>query len=185
MGALIAIRRFFDRLPADHPFAFVFAIHIAEDWVPLVASLLAKTTPLHVQLAGLRRMLYPRDLLVVPADGIQYDERAAPGAQAHRLSIDDILTTLAERYHRNIGVIVLSGIAAEGAQGCRAVLSHGGRVWTQSFDSCQFSSLPRYIHDHCDVSYSGAPEALAVHVMETVAARPAQYAGPPWLRGQT
>jgi chemosensory pili system protein ChpB (putative protein-glutamate methylesterase) len=163
MGAMAAARRFFDRLPPDHrPLAFVFALRIAPQWAPLVANLLARTTAFDVGVADPRAALHPRELRVVPADG----EDAASDSGLEARSVDDILRDVAERYAGDAGAIVLSGIGAEGARGCRAILRHGGRVWTQDFESCRFSSLPRYIQDNCEVSFSAPPEALAARVAE-------------------
>ena len=160
MGSIRAARRFFQGLPPDCPFAFVLALPARDEWLGLVARLLVQTNDAFRVLLDPPDALHPREVLLLSTHA-----RRGPDA-AEELSLDAVLSAVAGRYGRNSGVIVFSGIRAEGADGCRAILRQGGRVWTQDFQSCEFSNLPKYIHDHCHVSYSAAPEALALRVAD-------------------
>lgn len=172
-GAMGAIDRFFHALSTTHSLAFVVALYANPKTAVLAARLFAKTTPYAVHASGLERTLYPGDVLVVPLDGtIDHGppDQGAAGSEARiRMptcipSLDQVLLTVAGRYRDQAGVIVFSGIAHQGADGCRAISRLGGKVWTQDNESAQYSALPRHIRDVCDVGLSGPPEVLASRV---------------------
>lgn len=181
IGAVTAVTRFFRALSPDLPVAFVVAVRATAEAAALAAQLLARTTPFVVHSAGLERTLYPRDVLVVPTDGAPLAERSAarPRSACSLHSLDQVLATVAERYRDKAGAIILSGIGPEGAAGCRAIVRYGGRVWTQDSESSQYSTLPRYIRDVCDVGLSAPPEALAERVAKGLT--PPPPAGPAFL----
>lgn len=183
IGSIVAAGRFFRKLPPDHPLAFVLAIRGASDWAPLMVNLFTNTTSFRVRVASAPEMLQAGEVVIVPTNNGGYHE-FPPLTPARRpsLSIDDVLMTVAERYERSAGVIFLSGISGNGVLGCRAILRHGGRVWTQDFESCQFSSLPRYVRDHCEVSFAATPEALAARVAALTNISTERRADSPWFR---
>jgi chemotaxis response regulator CheB len=177
-GAVGAIDRFFQALSSEHALAFVVALDTSPKGAALAARLLAKTTPYAVHASGLERTLYPRDVLVVALDGPmdssgesgearepQESSRLRTTTKTCMPSLDQVLLTVAGRYRDQAGVIMLSGIARQGADGCRAISRLGGKVWTQDNESAQFSALPRFIRDICDVGLSAPPEALAARVI--------------------
>lgn len=167
-GAVAAVDRFFQALSTDHSLAFVVALYASPKTAALAARLFARTTPYAVHASGLERTLYPGDVLVVPLDGLA--DQGASGVESRARtascvpSLDQVLLTVAGRYRDQAGVIVFSGIARQGADGCRAISRLGGKVWTQDNESAQYSALPRHIRDVCDVGLSGPPELLAARV---------------------
>ncbi len=158
IGAPTAVTRLLSRVGDGRSLALVVALRIANDGVPLIARLLGRVTSFRVHSAGIERTLYPGDCLVVPIDGAP-EPPAVRGAPPTR-SIDEVLATLAERYLDKAGVIVLSGIGAEGIRGCEAITRYGGRVWVQDPVSCEHQSLPRAISEACRVDFIGTPEQL-------------------------
>lgn len=168
IGAMTAATRLMERIQPDRALAFIVALRIANDSIPLVTRLLARTTPFCVHAAGLERTLYPRDILVLPVDGAA-PEPGVRGAAPSR-SLDEVLGAVAERYRDKAGVIVLSGIGAEGIKGCSMVTRYGGRLWVQDPVSCEHDSLPRAIHDACKVTFVGTPEQLAERLMTQIPA---------------
>lgn len=174
LGSVGALLRFLRAVPQDRPLAFVVAVRASADGLGLLGDLIARTTPFVTHLAGLERMLYPRDLLLVPLDGVEEDDgehdgergRVRPLPAPRRL--DDVLQTVAGAYRDKAGVIFFSGIGVEGAAGCHAILRHGGRIWTQDSASSEYSALPAFIEGICDVSATGTPEALGQRLAREV-----------------
>jgi len=80
------------------------------------------------------------------------------------MAINGILTAVAKRYGRDAGAIIFSGIGRAGIDGCRAIIDHGGVVWTQDAESSRFASMPQYVRDACEVSFTATPELLAQHL---------------------
>ncbi len=166
IGAMTAATRLLGRVAPDRSLAYIVALRIANDGVPLVTRLLARATPFRVHAAGLERTLYPQDIIVLPVDGAASDP-AARGAMPSR-TIDEVLDAVAERYRDKAGVIVLSGIGAEGVRGCMKVTRLGGTLWVQEPASCEHGSLPAAIRDACRVTFSADPEQLAERLMTVI-----------------
>lgn len=175
IGALKATRRFLSCIKGELPVAFVVTIRIPHDGLPLAVNLLARENGYRVYGAEPGRTLCHRDIVVAPADEplrLGPDGRfedAPPGHDGSGAStIDETLCAIASRYRERAGVIIFSGIGMEGVQGCHAIAEHGGQVWVQDPQSCQFNSMPDYIHKVCDVSCCAAPELLAARLVESV-----------------
>lgn len=154
LGAVPAAERFFRALAPEvaRSRAYVVAIDAPPSATRLLARLLARVTPGAVHAAGVERSLYPGDVLVLALD----DEA---------MTRECVLQALISRYGERLGVIALSGIVpASGAEGCRAVVRAGGKVWVQDAKSARYTALPRSIARVCDVTFSAAPEALAAAV---------------------
>lgn len=166
IGAMTAATRLLGRVSPGRSLAFIVALRVTNDGVPLITRLLAHTTPFRIYAAGLERTLYPRDLLVLPVDGTSA-ETGARGAPVSR-TIDDVLGAVAERYRDKAGAIILSGIGAEGVRGCGLITRFGGQLWIQDPASCEHGSLPGAIRDACAVTFVAPPEQLAEHLMSVI-----------------
>lgn len=154
LGAVPAAERFFRALAPEvaSQCAFIIAIDAPASATHLLARLLARITPGAVHVAGVERSLYPGDVLVLTLN----DES---------LTRECALQALISRYGERLGVLALSGIMpASGAEGCRAVVRAGGKVWVQDAKSARYTALPRSIARVCDVTFSAAPEGLAAAV---------------------
>lgn len=168
IGALTAAIRLLDRLSPQHPLAFIVALRVTTDTLPLITSLLTKSTPFHAFAAGPERTLYPRDVMVLPINGDTAPDPDGTRSGLQPRTLDELLTTIAERYQAGAGVIALSGIGTEGARGCQMINRYGGRVWTQDVQSCEHPSFPNAVLESCEVSFSATPELLAERLMATV-----------------
>lgn len=169
IGALTAALRLLSTVSADRPLAFIVALRVAHDGVPLITRLLGRMSSFRIYAAGLERTLYPQDCLVLPVDGAP-SETGTRGAAPSR-TIDEVLSAVAERYLDKAGVIVLSGIGAEGVRGCSMVLRSGGRVWVQDPASCEHASLPNAVLEACKAGYVGTPEQLGERLMALLPTR--------------
>lgn len=183
IGALKATRRFLSCIRGDLPVAFVVTIRIPHDGLPLAVNLLARDNGYRVYGTEPGRTLCHRDVVVVSAEepvrlGPDGRFAAAPEGRDEPGSstIDETLCTVARHYRERAGVIIFSGIGMEGVQGCHAIAEHGGQVWVQDSESCQFNSMPDYIHNVCDVSCRAAPEQLAAKLVESVSGGNDRYA---------
>ncbi len=166
IGAMTAATRLLGGIAPDRSLAFIVALRVANDGVPLITRLLARTTPFRIYAAGLERTLYPQDVLVLPVDGASA-ETATRGAPVSR-SIDEVLGAVAERYRDKAGAIILSGIGAEGIRGCGLITRYGGQLLIQNPASCEHGSLPEAIRDACAVSLVAPPEQLAERLMSLI-----------------
>jgi hypothetical protein len=166
IGAVGAAMRLLGAVSPDRSLAFILALRVTNDGLPLISRLLARTTPFLVHVAGLERALYPRDVLVLPVDGVSPEPGSRGGVMSR--AIDDVLGAIAERYRDKSGVIVLSGIGTEGIKGCGMITRYGGRLWVQDPASCEHGSLPAAIQEACKVTFAASPEQLAGQLMALI-----------------
>ena len=174
IGGIAAIRRFLSSLPDDLPIGFIVAQYLTENIVEQATRLMAKGTSFHVCPAQAGQVISHHDVIVLPmvdeslniSDHGEISLAPAPSMEVMSMTIDDILTAVAKRYGRDAGAIVFSGVGRTGIDGCRAIVDHGGVVWTQDAESCRFDSMPQYVRDACQVSFTATPELLAQHLAD-------------------
>lgn len=174
IGSVDAIRRFLAVLPADLPIAFIVAQHISENIVKQASRLIAADTSFHVFPTQVGHVISHHEVIMLPVvdESLMINQHGqmslAPPVSAGEVSptIDNVMGIVAKRYGRNSGAIVFSGIGKAGIDGCKAILDHGGVVWTQDTESSRFASMPQYVRDACNVSYTATPELMAKQLAE-------------------
>lgn len=168
IGGPKAIARFLQALPLDLPVTFLVAQHISAAFQDLLVEQLDRCSRWPVALLGDSQAIEPGQVWLVPAEcGIDLDEKGVvrrsrrTWRSSHRPEIDAVLYSVARLCAGRCGVIVFSGLGADGSRGCEVVSQHGGFVWTQSADSCVISNMPEAARRRCQVELSGSPEELA------------------------
>lgn len=78
-------------------------------------------------------------------------------------SVDQVMAKVARVYGKNSGAIIFSGMGEDGAKSCHYMKHSGGKIWTQSLDSCAVDSMPSSAQATGCVSYSAAAPDLATH----------------------
>lgn len=81
-------------------------------------------------------------------------------------SIDQVFANLARSFGQRCGVIVFSGMGADGAAGARLVKQQGGQVWVQTPSSCTVASMPEAVLEAGVVSRMATPAGLAMQLSQ-------------------
>ena len=97
-------------------------------------------------------------------------------SKAHSPCIDDVAADVADQFGRRCGLVLFTGMGADGADGAVAVDQAGGFVWAQDEESCVISSLPDAARRRGVVEFSGSPRQLAHRLVDW-----ARRSGPPEL----
>ena len=170
IGGPEAVKRFLATVPAELPVAFVLAQHLGEGFVSLLANQLDHVSHFKVKEALAGDSLKQGEVLIVPVDhrmaldssgGIEFIDE--PWEGYYQPSINTVIDDVCTYYQQHCGVILFSGMGADGVQACqRFSQQHQGVVWAQSAETCVISSMPDSAREAELVSYSGTPEALAV-----------------------
>ena len=176
MGGIEAIRRFLSTLPDDLPISFIVAQYLSESIVAQAARLIATGNAFNVTPAQSGQVIRYHDVIVLPVidETLRINDkgeinRASPlSSEEISYAIDGIMTAVAKRYGRDAGAIVFSGVGRVGIDGCRAIIDHGGVVWTQDAESSRYASMPQYVRDACEVSFTATPESLAHHLADNL-----------------
>jgi len=173
LGGPDAVKRFVSRLNADVPAAFILVQRIRAEHISFLRDQIDRVSELQVITARSGHVLQPGQLVIVPMDryfavghdnciqliATYTDDNDTPP------SIDKVMINMAQRFGTQAGAIIFSGIGNDGVVGARAILEHGGTVWTQSAESCVMRSMPDNVRNACLVDKDAAPEDLADALM--------------------
>lgn len=146
-GGLQAFQELLANLPPDTGMGFVLVSHLDPTQESLLADILSRSTTMPTAEVKDGVVVRPDHVYVLPPNAAVVLKDGAlhlvPRDSLRHEVIDYFLTTLAEeRGHRAVAVI-LSGTAADGAEGCRAVKAAGGITFAQDEGSAKFSQMPR------------------------------------------
>jgi two-component system CheB/CheR fusion protein len=148
-GGLEAFQALFSRMPADSGMAFVLVQHLDPRHETLMPELLARHTPMPVQLVVEDTRVQTDHIYVTPPNTtVTIDEcvlrvSRPERARGRRTPIDNFFRSLAEDQGDDAVAVVLSGTGADGALGLRAVREHGGLTLVQTPASARYDSMPR------------------------------------------
>lgn len=175
IGGPEAVREFLAALPARFPALFVLAQHMGAEFLELMASQLAKATPLTVRAPGHGERVAHGEVVVVPtthrmlidADGV-VQLAHLPEASPYSPSIDLIVRDMADRFGAAATLIIFSGMAHDAIEGAKHLAAKGGQVWVQDPDTCVISSMVDGARDAGVVSFTGSPVELAKQTIAAV-----------------
>ena len=170
IGGPESLKQFLARIPSDLQVAFVIAQHLGDGFVALMAEQLDRISPFTVKEAVSGDILRHGEAVIVPlenrmqvsAEGVIsfLDE---PWRGHYKPSIDCVIKDVTESYKNYCGVMIFSGMGADGVLACQNFVErYQGMIWAQTPDSCVISSMPDSVRRANLVSYSGSPEALAL-----------------------
>ncbi|HXP00074.1 MAG TPA: CheR family methyltransferase [Luteibacter sp.] len=138
-GGIEALEGLFRQVPSDPGVAFVIATHLSPDRQSLLHEVIARYTPLPVQVVEDGVVIEPNTVYVMPSNatmGVREGRLVLHEgtAQRERRPIDIFLSALAvDLGERALGVI-LSGGDSDGTLGLKAIKEHGGLTFAQVHD---------------------------------------------------
>jgi len=172
IGGPKAVKRFLARIPAELPVSFVLAQHLGGGFISLLASQLDSISHFNVKEGVEGDILRHGEVVIVPVNEqmvldskgkIKFIEEDWAGH--YKPSIDSVIDDVTGYYQKQSGVIIFSGMGADGVLACQKFSEeYEGKVWAQSSDTCVISSMPDSARKANLVSYSGSPEALALKI---------------------
>lgn len=147
-GGLDALQRFFGALGAGHNAAFVVIQHLSPDHKSMMATLLARHTPMPVQLADEGMVVEPGHVYLIPPGTTMHVAHGLLHLKpkpAYELSlpIDIFFTSMALEFGAKAVGVILSGTGSDGTKGAIAIRAAGGFVLSQDPESCKFDGMPR------------------------------------------
>ena len=148
-GAVEAVGKLLEGLPAEFKPSIVIVIHVPADRPSLLAAVLGQRCRRPVREALDKERIEPGVIYVAPpdyhllveSDGALALSRDEPVAFS-RPSIDVMFESAAEAYGPRLLGIVLSGANADGAAGLAAIRKAGGRAWVQQPGDAVAETMP-------------------------------------------
>lgn len=166
-GGLEAFTEFLAALPLDTGMAFVLVQHLEAEHESMLTELLSKVTQMPVIEVRHGTRVEPNHVYVIRANtdlslaGGVLQTASRRAAAGRHLPIDHFFRTLAKAQgHLAIGV-VLSGTAADGTLGLKAIKAAGGITFAQDPKSAQFDGMPKSALRAGCVDFSLPPERIA------------------------
>jgi two-component system chemotaxis response regulator CheB len=147
-GGVEALRRLVARLPANLDAAVCVVLHLPTAGRSLLAPILARESPLAVELAQHGAPLRAGTIYVAPADHhllVRADAvelSRGPKENGVRPAADPLFRSLARSWGDCGVAVVLSGALDDGAAGAAAVAAAGGRVVVQDPRDALVSGMP-------------------------------------------
>ena len=148
-GGLDACRKLVESLPARSGMAFILVQHLDPTHESMMVDLLASHTPMIVRQAADGMLLERDHLYVIPpgtylsVDSVALQLSEPQARHGARLPFDFLLHSMAEEYGERAVGVILSGTAADGSLGLKAVKEKGGLVIAQDPDEAAHDGMPR------------------------------------------
>ena len=171
------MRSFLSKLKPKLPAAFVLAQHMGAEFLELMTSQLAKASSMPVRLAKPGEVFAAGEIVVVPVNQrFLVDQQSViqfaplPTESPYSPSIDQVMIDMADRFGQRCTGIIFSGMASDAIEGAKYLASRGAKVWVQDPATCVISSMIDGAQAAGVVSFVGAPEQLADHVLDELGA---------------
>jgi two-component system chemotaxis response regulator CheB len=142
-------------LPADCPVPILIVLHMPVGYTELYARKLDEISALTVTEAHQGDEILPGRVLIAPAGRHLLLRRAEGRLRAHldmrpldtphRPSVDVLFQSAAETCGARTLGVVMTGMGADGRDGSAWIKARGGRVLTESEESCVVYGMPRTV----------------------------------------
>ncbi|MDX1451887.1 MAG: chemotaxis response regulator protein-glutamate methylesterase [Oleiphilaceae bacterium] len=151
-GGPIALQKILSRLPANLPVPILLIQHMPATFTPAFAERLNTLSQLTVKHAedgdilrrGVAYLAPGGKQMLVNGGGAQHQIRILPGDErlTYKPCVDVTFGSAAKSFPGKVLAIVLTGMGADGREGCRMLKRGGSTVWTQSEKSCVIYGMP-------------------------------------------
>jgi two-component system, chemotaxis family, CheB/CheR fusion protein len=164
-GGLVALKTFFNALPAKSPMVFVVVSHHDPAQPSHLADILSKQTSLPVVEVNDTTPIVAGHVYVCTSQylrlkgGALHCEKRS-NEQGISLPIDFFFRTLAEEAKEKSICVVLSGTGSDGTLGLQAIKGEGGMAMAQDTKTAQFSDMPNNAINTGLVDYILSPEKM-------------------------
>lgn len=149
-GGIEALSTLVAGLPADFPVPMVVVQHLDPRHRSLLAEILTRRSPLHVQQVRDGEKLEAGTVYIAPPDNHVLANADGTLALTHselvhfvRPSADLLFESAAGAYRDRVVAVVLTGTGSDGSMGVRAVKAVNGTVIAQDPEEAKFDGMPR------------------------------------------
>ena len=178
-GGPHALKILIPRIPADFPVPVAVVLHMPIGYTELFARQLDQLSLVTVKEAEEGDLFSPGTVFVAPAGrhltfikspsgDISAHLSARPFDTLHRPSVDVLFHSAAEVFKNRVLAVVMTGMGSDGTEGARSIHEGGGRIFTESEESCVVYGMPRSVSE-AGLSHRHVPLNQMVYaIMEAV-----------------
>jgi len=155
-GGPQALRALIPKLPAELSVPLAVVLHMPVGYTELYARKLDELSPLSVVEASEGLEVRPGTVLIAPAGRHLSMRRIGNGSVTthldvrpldtpHRPSVDVLFQSAADVYAGRVLGVVMTGMGSDGREGSAWIKAKGGRILTESEESCVVYGMPRSV----------------------------------------
>ena len=178
-GGPQALRYMVPLLPADLPVPLVVVMHMPFGYTDMYAKKLDEITALHVVEAKEGTPLRPGSMIVAQAGRHLSFERKPDGEVVchldirpldtlHRPSVDVTFQSAAETFGSRVLGVVMTGMGSDGRDGAAWIKAKGGKIITESEESCVVFGMPRSVIESGLSDYTAPLDRMAAAIVERI-----------------
>lgn len=156
-GGPVALQEVLTKLPGNFPYPILLVQHMPGSFTPAFAQRLNQLCAITVKEAVDGEMLTPGTALLAPGGKQMLLEsrggrhcvkitESEPGL-TYKPSVDVTFSSIARVYPSQTLAIILTGMGADGREGCRTLKGGGSTIWSQDEASCVVYGMPAAIAD--------------------------------------
>ncbi|AXT37652.1 chemotaxis response regulator protein-glutamate methylesterase [Alteromonas sp. BL110] len=156
-GGPVALQKVLSPLPADFPYPILLVQHMPGTFTTAFAQRLDTNCKIKVKEAEHGDILAPGHAYLAPGgkqmllESIGSKKRISivDASQSDKVnykpSVDLTFSSLAKVYGGDVLGIILTGMGADGREGCRILKDKGATIWAQDQDSCVVYGMPQAV----------------------------------------
>ena len=175
-GGPQGLKALIPRLPADLPVPVAIVLHMPVGYTEMYARKLDELSVLSVAEAQEGEEVVPGKVLLAPAGRHltfrRVDDRVVvhldlrPLDTPHRPAVDVLFQSAADVYGGKTLGVVMTGMGSDGRDGCAWIKARGGRILTESEESCVVYGMPRSVVE-AGLSDKSVPiDAMAAAILD-------------------
>ncbi|MCX7554764.1 chemotaxis protein CheB [Marinicella sp. S1101] len=174
IGGPESLLKFLSEFEGDEQVLFIIVQHMDSEFVSMMEKQLAKNNKIAVKLAQSGAAVEAGQAILVPVDEDivinSNGKLAVKDVNPKRMytpCIDDVCFSMLENLSK-VNMAVFSGMAKDGIRGATNVFENGGRVITQSAESCVVSAIAEEIRSMNMSMFDGDPTGMAQYIKENL-----------------
>ncbi|MER2492125.1 protein-glutamate methylesterase/protein-glutamine glutaminase [Catenovulum sediminis] len=155
-GGPVALQTILTRLPANFPCPIILVQHMPAAFTSAFASRLNSMCQISVKEAENGEQLKPGCAYLAPGGKQMMVEGNSASAKlsirddsserlTYKPSVDVTFATASKVYSESVLAIILTGMGADGREGCRLLKQQGSLIWAQDEDSCVVYGMPQAV----------------------------------------
>lgn len=156
-GGPVALQEVLTKLPANFPLPMLLVQHMPGSFTPAFAQRLNQLCQITVKEAVDGDVLKPATALLAPGGKQMLLESRAgrqiirildpePG-QTYKPCVDITFNSIAKCFPSQTLAVILTGMGADGREGCRTLKAAGSTIWSQDEASCVVYGMPAAVAD--------------------------------------
>lgn len=156
-GGPVALQKILTELPANFSVPVIIVQHMPGSFTQAFAKRLNELCQLSVKEAEHRELLRPGVCYLAPGgkhmtlEGsrnsvkVNISEPSAFPSAAYKPSVDVTFDSIAGVYSGDVLAVILTGMGADGREGCKTLKARGAKIWAQDEQSCVVYGMPQAV----------------------------------------